>query len=467
MCLPIFKRKSRRSRANFFTPGTITIRNLTAQPLSIKSVEHAQLGEHAESFQKQEVDVRCEPFKTLKTGIEPSESGPDETLRLTLQGDGGDGWRIGLPTASPHFQKFIPLTSKSAHEYMGIYLQDRNLFAVFENTNLEAWMKAFPDNAPLSTLSIPGTHNSPTHHKALPSVRCQAVSLEEQMKNGVRFFDIRLQPKKPGNPKSDDLSLVHGAFPISLTSPKKFRPLLNQVLEFLGKNPSETLIMSLKREGTGNTTDEQLANILHDHYINPRKWWIQPRIPTLGEARGKIVLMRRFALPGRLKQAHCGKGWGLNAENWAYNNPNCCYGAVHVQDFCEVLDTKTIDKKIKLCCDHFKRAAAVPALLGPQAQSKVHETPPFCLNFLSASNFWNVGCWPDKIAAKVNPAVTEFLCVNHDVGAQAGDALDRQHEGDGGVGIVVADWVGDKGDWDLVRCIIGMNSRLLLKQGNG
>jgi 1-phosphatidylinositol phosphodiesterase len=33
-------------------------------------------------------------------------------------------------------------------------------------------------------------------------------------------------------------------------------------------------------------------------------------------------------------------------------------------------------------------------------------------------------------------------------------------DGDGATGVVVADWVGVDGDWDLVRCIMGMNARL-------
>jgi 1-phosphatidylinositol phosphodiesterase len=36
-------------------------------------------------------------------------------------------------------------------------------------------------------------------------------------------------------------------------------------------------------------------------------------------------------------------------------------------------------------------------------------------------------------------------------------------EGDGQVGIVVCDWVGRDDNWDLVRCIVGMNARLLLR----
>lgn len=188
---------------------------------------------------------------------------------------------------------------------------------------------------------------------------------------------------------------------------------------------------------------------MRDHYAGDgSKWYTEPRVPRLGEARGKIVLMRRFALDDRLKGEHDGKGWCLNAENWAYNTPDCTYGDVRVQDFCEVLETENIDKKITLCCDHFERAGQVVCPPADQPGG------PLFINFLSASNFWKTGCWPDRIAAKLNPAVTSFLVEKHEVG----------ETGDGGVGVVVCDWVGKDGDWDLVKMIISMNSRLLQKQ---
>jgi len=81
--------------------------------------------------------------------------------------------------------------------------------------------------------------------------------------------------------------------------------------------------------------------------------------------------------------------------------------------------------------------------------------PPLYLNFLSASNFWKVGCWPEKIAAKLNPAVIQNLVVKHVV--ERGDA-------DWSTGVVICDWVGDQGDWDLVRAIVGMNSKLMARQ---
>ena len=80
---------------------------------------------------------------------------------------------------------------------------------------------------------------------------------------------------------------------------------------------------------------------------------------------------------------------------------------------------------------------------------------PLFINFLSASNFWKVGTWPEKIAARVNPAITAHLCLKHMLEDDS-----RVKEGEWGTGIVVTDWVGLDGDWDLFRCIVGLNSRL-------
>lgn len=479
---------------------SITIRNLTAQPLTVKLVERyeapnakdfapnggfsvsnvtsnftgllgqkktVQLNENSSSFTKQDVEIRMEPFTTHKTDIKLTERSQSEILRLTFQGDGGGRWRIDAPTPSAASEKLVPLTQDPKHDYTAIYLARSSFLALYETAELGHWMSAFTDPTPLSALSIPGTHNSPTHHTALPSVRCQAVSPRAQLDNGVRFFDIRVQPSNDGkDPGDETLALVHGVFPISLTGPKKFRGLVNEVQDFLKTNPTETVIMSVKREGTGAATDHQLGEILKDHYTNPSEWWTQPHVPTLGEARGKIVLMRRFALSDRLKGEWDGKGWALNAENWAYNTPNCSYGDVCVQDFCEVLETENIEKKISLCCEHFERAAEVVCPIPGVTTDSTNPVPagPLYLNFLSASNFWKTGCWPDRIAAKLNPAVTAFLCEKHDIGDRGVEGPGEEVKGDGGVGVVVCDWVGKDGDWDLVRCIVGMNSRLLLRE---
>ncbi|KAL8982967.1 MAG: hypothetical protein Q9177_005117 [Variospora cf. flavescens] len=196
--------------------------------------------------------------------------------------------------------------------------------------------------------------------------------------------------------------------------------------------------MSLKREGTGEATDAQLSRILRDHYAgDPNHWFTAPRIPYLGEARGKIVLIRRFGLDENLKQEWGGAGWGINAENWADNTPNatCPSGDICVQDFYEVLETVNIEKKIQYSQAHLERAARCVCTLPEQDGVTANQSPkqPFFINFLTASNFWKVGCWPEKIAAKLNPAIVDFLCRKHN--EIDGAALD-QVSGDGSTGIV-------------------------------
>src|SRR5437764_106993 len=132
-----------------------------------------------------------------------------------------------------------------------LYLSQHAYVTLYSSSTLHAWMRELPDSTPLGALSIPGTHNSPACHRAPPSVRCQAVSPRQQLENGVRFFDIRVQVPVPYNANSDKLFLVHSVFPISLSGPKYFRDLYQDIRAFLDANPSETLIVSLKREGAG------------------------------------------------------------------------------------------------------------------------------------------------------------------------------------------------------------------------
>lgn len=285
--------------------------------------------------------------------------------------------------------------------------------------------------------SIPATHNSPTYYNAPPSVRCQAVSPWEQLQNGVRFFDLRVQVPEPFDINNDRLVLVHSVFPISLTGNKVFRELYDDILKFLRENPSETLIMSLKREGSGKGTDEQLSQLLKKHYTNPEQWFTQPRVPKLGEARGKIVLVRRFNLEESLKREWDGKGWGIDADGWADNTDNstCPSGDVCVQDFYQVDEPETIRKKIDFARAHLERSGCCRfSQDGNPGDGKKY---PLFINFLSASNFFKVGTWPEKVAAEVNPEIVKHLCHQHMVKGDGG-----VNEGDWSTGIVVMDWVG-------------------------
>ncbi len=441
-----------------FSKFARNITNLVANATNDSTPSAPQLAENAQSFTHEDVSVRIDPFRTVKTNIKATERGPNDIIRLTFEND-GQKYRMDAPSTSFASQILKPLSPNPHHQYTAVFLPNHSHLALYSSANLQCWMKELHDQTPISGLSIPGTHNSPTCHRALPSVRCQAVSPREQLENGIRFFDIRVKPDSPTDVENDRLELVHSVFPISLTGPKYFRDLVNETLAFLDRNPSETVIISVKREGTGNASDQHLSKILHKHYARDQnRWYTTPRIPKLGEVRHKIVLMRRFALDDEVRRAeHGGSGWGLEAENWADNTPNDNHGAVCVQDFYEVLETENIDKKIKFATEHLDRSAACVCPVPGISTDAEHPVPPppIYLNFLSASNFWKVGCWPENIAAKINPSVTEHLCLHH---REGGD------HGDGATGVVVCDYVGKDGDWDLVRCIVGMNSMLASKE---
>lgn len=478
--------------------SSLTIRNLTSRPVELKRYEYhvtapslsrggmtnithnvtslfrnattpaaPPVTDAVSTFAHQDVSIRIEPFRSLHTDIK--QQSPNETLRLTFETE-GEQHRLDTPTSTSNSTTLEPLAENPHFKYSAVHLLEHSHITLYSSAHLSSWMRSLKDDTPLSALSIPGTHNSPTCHRALPSVRCQATSPPEQLDNGVRFFDIRVQPEVPSDPTKDGLILVHGVFPISLTGNKYLRDLLKEVYTFLDRNPSETVIISLKREGTGDATDAQLSRIFKDHYAgDPNRWFTAPRIPYLGEARGKIVLIRRFGLDDTLKHEWGGAGWGIDAETWADNTPNatCPSGDICVQDFYEVLETVNIEKKIQYSQEHLERAAKCVCLLPEQDGLPANPPPkqPFYINFLTASNFWKVGCWPEKIAAKLNPAIVDFLCRKHNELGEV-DSEQAQTAGDGSTGIVVCDWVGYKGNWDICWVIVGMNVKLEMRERN-
>lgn len=400
-----------------------------------------------------DVSIVIPRFETRSTDVRSPDPGR-EVVRLTFEHD-GHRYRLDIPGSSTR-STVLERLDGAPKEYTAVYVQNGCTLAIFSSANLASWMRELKDDYPLSALSMPGTHNSPTCHVALPSVRCQAVGVREQLDNGVRFLDVRVSVSED----HENLSLVHSAFPVSIKGTRYFQEMLDEIYAFLEANPSETLVMSVKREGTGRGTDQRLSKILRDKFCQDRedRWFTRPWIPRLGDARGKIVLLRRHILDDSLRDEHDGKGWGLDGSVWPDNceDGHVGSGIARVQDFYEVGKSTNIGKKIELARKHFERA-------GEKAGSgdRAKETEPFFINFLTASNFFSASCWPEKIAAKANPAIVEYLCVRH---GEDGKGPEGLKVGDAGTGIVVTDWVGQDGDWDLIRCVVGWNARLQMKE---
>ena len=192
--------------------------------------------------------------------------------------------------------------------------------------------------------------------------------------------------------------------------------------------------------------------MLKDHYAGDQsKWFTAPRIPYLGEVRGKIVLVRRFGLDESLKHEYGGAGWGIDASIWSDNTlgSTCPSGHICVQDYYSILELQDMEKKLHYSRDLLAKAAQ--RRCDPRDGRTAEENAPLIINFLTGSNLWKRSCWPERIAATLNPQILDYLCKTHGV--------EPEHTGDGGTGIVVCDWVGHNGNWDIVRCIVAMNSR--------
>ena len=158
----------------------------------------------------------------------------------------------------------------------------------------ETWMSALDDALPLNRIWLPGSHDSATQYAQLAYfTRCQSLSVREQLEAGIRYLDIRLGT----DDGSEDFSLKHGFLSCKtglFGSVLYLDRLLQDCYGFLEDHPSETIVFVVKYEH-GNKTAGEVGQML-DAVIqkNEDAWLLADAIPTLGEARGRLVLFRRY-----------------------------------------------------------------------------------------------------------------------------------------------------------------------------
>ncbi|MGH3899085.1 MAG: phosphatidylinositol-specific phospholipase C [Pseudonocardiaceae bacterium] len=196
-----------------------------------------------------------------------------------------------------------------------------------ESISQTSWMHDIPDDAPVTTLSIPGTHDSCCVDGPLGFGKTQNLDLTDQLNSGIRFLDIRLAHYQ------DNLFAHHDVVHMG----KSYADILSICINFLERHPSETILMSVKEE---ERFDSRLGSFAPSEAFgkpraDPANWIIRsntfeeafkartwqhvedaslfynfdvplpnggsmttnlPLTPetTLGEVRGKIVLLRRF-----------------------------------------------------------------------------------------------------------------------------------------------------------------------------
>ncbi|MFI8828173.1 phosphatidylinositol-specific phospholipase C [Streptomyces sp. NPDC053431] len=152
------------------------------------------------------------------------------------------------------------------------------------------WMAAHGDPTPLQKLTIPGTHDSGARYGGLWT-ECQNTTIAQQLDSGIRFLDVRCRVT------GGSFAIHHGAFYQNLM----FGDVLVACWNFLAAHPTETVLMRVKQEYSSES--DATFRAIFDDYLDNRGWRplfrIGSGVPTLGESRGKVVLLAdNGGLPG-------------------------------------------------------------------------------------------------------------------------------------------------------------------------
>ena len=170
------------------------------------------------------------------------------------------------------------------------------------------WMSRLPNDAMLSSLTIPGTHDSGALH-SISLAKCQSWSLAEQLQAGIRFFDLRLHVIK------DKLRVYHGCIDMKMECDEIMIIFKN----FLTAHPTETIFMALKQEEDDEDSTKNMETLVNE-YIAPYLNLIVTypnRDMSVSEFRGKIVYFPILERSFRIKQFNIQNEWEV---------PCCCYG---------------------------------------------------------------------------------------------------------------------------------------------
>jgi 1-phosphatidylinositol phosphodiesterase len=310
----------------------------------------------------------------------------------------------------------------------------------------------------LANLTLPGTHDSAaTKNLGLPgSADAQHMSLKDQLNSGVRFLDLRfkLEPAKYDRQgrqiAPEHLQVYHGISRQPLSGEEALRT----VSDFLRDHPGEAMVVSIKNEGdTGGANDARFQSALEglmsklesEHsQANPVDrnasagpqhnlfYGTKDKVPTFGEAQGKMVLVRRYAAPDGNTKAPLGidatSGWPNGTSTPTGVTANKLLDVEdHYNDFNGAGTNQ--EEKWRDVQQALDRAAthSDPGVLHLSFTSATNTMPPF------GNPTW--GAIP-SFSDPINRQLTDYA---------------KQHRA--GVGVVAV----DRADPDLIRALINMN----------
>ena len=250
----------------------------------------------------------------------------------------------------------LGIETVTAHDHGG-YSHDSTI----GYTNKD-WMSKLPDEITLSSLSIPGTHDTMayqiTHDLNCPIIKhdemqAQTMNLENQLNSGIRVIDIRLYHI------GHVFRLHHGSCFLGTY----FDDVLDVVTDFLAENDEETILMRVKQEKTDTTYFAQDFEWYVNQFGDNMVWRGTSDNPTLGEVRGKIVILDNFA-NGKYglcwcdEACECGEDCLCNEDCVCKEDDECEVKPFHIQDEFMWSDAWGLEGKWKNVRDHLELASS-------------------------------------------------------------------------------------------------------------
>ncbi len=153
---------------------------------------------------------------------------------------------------------------------------------------LSSWMNMIDDSAKITNIAIPGSHDSGTYGMSYLA-ETQDCSFEEQLKRGIRYFDVRV------NCVDGDYRIFHG--PINGA---KYTEVLDDIKNFLNNNPTEFVILDYQhfKNNSEKVTFEMLEETVGKDKLVTKNNDVSDKEfvenLTLGEIRGKCLVISEY-----------------------------------------------------------------------------------------------------------------------------------------------------------------------------
>lgn len=211
------------------------------------------------------------------------------------------------------------------------------------------WMSFIPDDTPLTDLNIPGAHDAGTVSPTLGTVldivakgmeakyaQCQQLFYDDLLNAGIRCVDLRCNIESLLSREGDSPLINHSVYCADRDGTNlSMNDIWHYTEDFLNKNKRETVIWRITRQQLISVADAQNIYEYFEKLVrdNPSKFYIGDHVPTLGEVRGKIVILSDLSRAELSNQSQYDFNQNGIVGKWALDitvaEPNVDYSTAH------------------------------------------------------------------------------------------------------------------------------------------